>query len=710
MKRFAWGILTLMLSGCNGNHPAVAPQLPAAEREDIRREFEAVCLDLKASDNEYYGTAQVARLDAILRRAPDAALPQSVIRAQLAMELLRTGETESAVQRLAESFEIAGKAGLPDDLLDDIERRYALALLRLAETTNCVGHHTPDSCIVPFSAAAVHAEPDAALAALEHYSAIIERGAATPTVHWLAQIAAGASGMPNAGLPEQARWTAPPSEQPFPRFHNVAHERGLMISEPSGGVAADDFDNDGDIDLIVSTIDPCRGIRYFENDGTGNFKERTEEAGLSPQGGALNLVHADVDNDGDRDLLALRGGWLGTDGRIRNSLLINDGKGTFSDVTHAAGLAEPAYPGQTAVFGDFNLDARMDIYFGSEADNEGNPYPSQMFFQLEDGTFEDRAALSGTSNDRFTKGIGAADIDADGDLDLYVSNLGPNRLYINRGDGTFQDEAELRGVVEPRERSFPVAFFDYDQDGYIDLVVGDYGASLDDVADGLMTGHTGKGAPLLYRNRGDGFFDERGAASGFDDIALPMGFAAGDLDDDGFPDLYMGTGTPNFESIAPNLMYRNLGGRFDNISYSSGFAHLQKGHGIAFADFDNDGDVDLFEQMGGAYPGDAYPSVLYDNPGDNGNFFLTLKLIGTKTTRDPIGAHLTAIVQTSEGPRSVFATVRASASFGGSPLDIRLGLGDARIVERLEIRWPGGGDKQIIVRPSPGEMLTVKQE
>ncbi len=250
------------------------------------------------------------------------------------------------------------------------------------------------------------------------------------------------------------------------------------------------------------------------------------------------------------------------------------------------------------------------------------------------------------------------------------------------------------GLTEPVGRSFATWFFDYDNDGHLDLFVAAYDARMEDVAASLLGAPTGKGHPLLYRNLGDGRFAEVSQSVGLGESSLPMGANHGDLDNDGYPDIYLGTGLPNYESIAPNLMYRNDRGRsFEDVTYSGGFGHLQKGHGVAFGDLDNDGDQDVFEQMGGAYPGDAYPSVLYRNPG-HGHRWLTLRLVGTRSNRSGIGARIRVTVVEDGRERHIHALAGSGGSFGGSSLQQEIGLGRATAIHELRIDWPGSGTTQ----------------
>jgi hypothetical protein len=483
----------------------------------------------------------------------------------------------------------------------------------------------------------------------------------------------------------------------------------VRIFQSSGGGIMDDFDGDGLLDIVSSTIDPCKTMTFHRNDGRGGFEDWTARSGLDRQLGGLNVIHADYDNDGDLDLLVLRGGWFEADGRIRNSLLRNDGGARFVDVTRGAGLADPAYPTQAGNWADYDNDGDLDVYIGNEVDNDGSAYPSQLFRNNGDGTFSDVADVAGVRNERFTKSVAWGDYDNDGDRDLYVSNIGPNRLYRNNGDGTFTDVAPETGTLRPEGRSFPTWFFDYDNDGWLDLLVADYGAEREQVAAALLGRPTEGGHPLLYHNLGDGRFEEVSETLGLTAPSLPMGSNFGDLDNDGYLDFYVGTGDPDYESIAPNLMYRNDRGRgFQDVTYSGGFGHLQKGHGVAFGDLDQDGDQDIFEQMGGAYPGDAYPSVLYENPG-HGNNWVTLLLVGETSNRSAIGTRIRVAVGGPEGRREIHLVAGSGGPFGGSSLQQEIGLGRASLIEEIELFWPASGLRQRFTSAEPNRVYEIRE-
>jgi hypothetical protein len=567
-----------------------------------------------------------------------------------------------------------------------------VAAIRRGEIENCVDCCNESSCIFPFTAAAVHQRTAGSREAIEHFTRYLQQQPDDLGVQWLLNVAYMTvgeypEGVPPALLLPLGRFAA--SRDDRRRMVNVASRVGLNARGESmaGTCLVDDFDNDGLLDVFMPTTEPERGALLLHNGGDGTFRDVSKTANLNDQIMSLNACHADFDNDGALDIVMLRGAW---EVPRRMSLLRNRG-GAFDDVTASAGLGEPIAT-QAAGWADYDNDGRVDLYVAGEFDlsrrdarNRGRLYHNRG-----DGTFENVAVAAGVTNDRFGKGVAWGDYDDDGWPDLYVSNLGqPNRLYHNQGDGTFVDVAAVLKVTGPGD-SFACWFWDYDNDGRLDLWVNPYLSTLSDVIADQLGRPTPGMRPRLYRNAGVSEpFQDVTAQVGLDRVVLPMGCNFGDLDNDGFLDMYLGTGRPSYLFLMPNVLFRNDAGlRFEDITAATGTGHLQKGHGIAFADWDRDGDADIFLEAGGAVPGDRAHNVLFQNPG-YGNHWLTIKLIGSRTNRAALGAKIRVELPGQAGAvASRYRTITTGSSFGGNPLTCTIGLGQANTISAVEVSWP----------------------
>jgi hypothetical protein len=668
----------------------------ADDLESQEAEFRAIEARLLASGNPYLGDGLRRELEAKLE---DQDLPRrrrARTSVRLARVLLKTGEVDRAIGLLEAARPVLERGGDGDEVLPLL----ALAHLRQAEAENCILRHNAACCIFPLAGAAVHVERAPARAAKALYEEILRGAPGDLESLWLLNVAAMALEEYPDGVAEGQR--LPPeafaSDAPFPRLTDVAPALGVDTFNLCGGAAVEDFDGDGWLDVLTSTYDPGGPLTFYRNTGAGGFEDRSEASRASDQLGGLNLIAGDVDGDGDQDVLVLRGAWLGDDGRLRNSLLRNDG-GVFVDVTRAAGLAEPARPTQAATFGDFDGDGHLDLFVGNESRVAVEPeadHPGQLFLGDGSGRFTDRARAAGITGTGFTKGVCAGDYDNDGDLDLYLSNIGPNQLFRNQGDGTFREVAAQAGVTGPKVRSFACWFFDYDNDGWLDLFVAAYEATVADLAAEALGRPLATEPPRLYRNRGDGTFEDVAREVGLARPFKPMGANFGDLDGDGWLDVYLATGEPQLQSLMPNAMLRNVGGRrFDDVTTAAGLGHLQKGHGVAFCDLDHDGDADVYHQLGGFFFADRFHNALFENPG-SGHRWLYLDLVGTRTNRAGVGARIRVVVVDEGGKeRELHRAAGAVSSFGGSPHRQEIGLGDAAAVRRLEVRWPDGGTTQV---------------
>ena len=619
----------------------------------------------------------------------------------LAESLLKSGDSAAAVEHLEKIRAIFKEQGLSPSPAFDKQVRDALAIsyLRLGEQENCLHYHGQDSCLYPIKPGGMHHATKGAEGALRELTAALEKDPNDLLSRWLLNIAAMTLGKYPDDV--QEKWRVPPStfasEYDIGRFYDVATDTGLVINNHSGGVIMEDFDGDGLLDIMVSSSGPRDQLRLFHNNGDGTFTEKTSEAGLTGEVGGLNIVVTDYNNDGHPDVLVLRGGWWGQNGKYPMSLLRNNGNGTFDDVTEAAGLLS-LHPTQTAAWADYDNDGCLDLYVGHEANTTEN-HPSQLFHNNHDGSFTEVAAANGLADMGFVKGVAWGDFNNDGRPDLYVSVKGKgNHLFRNDGplDPThpapdhwkFTDVTAQAGVAEPMH-SFATWFFDYDNDGWPDIYVsGFYVDTLNDIA-AFQLGLPNKAElPRLYHNNRDGTFTDVTKQVKLDRAILVMGSNFGDLDNDGWLDIYLGTGDVPYASLLPNRMFRNNQGKaFQDVTTSGDFGHLQKGHGVAFGDIDNDGDEDVFEEMGGAAAGDRYPSVLYENPG-HGNHWVTLELEGVKTNRPAFGARIDVSVKTATGMRHIYRTVGYGSSFGGNPLRQHIGLGKAERISMIEVSWP----------------------
>ncbi len=700
--------------GAGGN--AAENRKDGAAELSPREEFLAIANQISNSENSHLGTEQVARLTRQLEQARATGRHSGNLHLQLANEYLRLGNVDGAIEQIEQAYRLAEK--IPNFKPEQwivLHQPRALIYLRQAELYNCIERHNRDCCLFPLAGGGVHDNKAPAAEAKKSLLDILEIDPDSLPARWLLNVASMAIGDYPAGVPE--RFLIPPtafdSEHEIGRFVDVAPELNVDTFNLCGGVIADDFDGDNLLDIITSTYDPAGPLHYYRNVGNGKFEDLSAASQLDQQLGGLNLIGGDYDNDGDTDIFVLRGAWMFDQGQIRNSLLRNNGDGTFSDVTYEAGLAYPPRPTQAATWGDFDYDGDLDLYIGNESrmamESRDGDYPSQLFRNNGDGTFTDIASEAGVTNDRYCKAVTAGDYDNDGDLDLYLSNVGENRLYRNNGDRTFTDVAPALGVTEPAGRSFATWFFDYNNDGWLDLFVAAYEADIGDVAaDYLGREHDGV-SPRLYQNDGMGRFDDVTDSVGLDHPYLPMGANFGDLDNDGWLDVYLGTGDPNYQTLMPNVMLRNdRGVRFQNVTTSGGFGHLQKGHGVAFADFDNDGDQDIYHQLGGFLVGDKFHNALFKNPG-HGNAFLIIQLSGSQTNRAGYGARIRVTVDSPDGMRTIHRAVGSVSSFGGSPTRQEIGLGNATDITQVEVDWPVLGQTQRFTQVPLNQMIRIAE-
>jgi hypothetical protein len=533
-----------------------------------------------------------------------------------------------------------------------------------------------------------------------------------------------------SGLPFHARFTdvAAKAGLTHPTIYGPVDHKNYILEVVGCGVAFLDYDNDGWLDILMLNgtrfegAPPGTSNRLYKNNRDGTFTDVTEKAGLMRTGWASAVTIADYNNDGHEDIFITYYG--------QNVLYRNNGNGTFSDVTKEAGLLESATRwGAGCTWVDYDRDGHLDLFVANylefdvkTAKKPGEnpncnwkgvpvncgprgltPSRHRLYRNTGKGTFVDVSESSGVAKAKGSYAMTAiaADFDNDGWPDIYVAcDSTPSFLFRNNHDGTFREEGLERGAALSEDgmeqAGMGAAIGDYDLDGDLDVV----------------KTHFADDTNVLYRNDGKGNFEDVTIRSGLGVETRFICWGAGmqDLDNDGYPDLMIVTGSvypeierklPSYPFRTPRLVFRNLGnGRFEELLEEAGpgITAAHSSRGCAFGDFDNDGDVDILV-MNMNEP----PSLLRNDLAVERNW-IKVKLIGTESNRSAIGARVTA---TYGGKRQAQELTAQSSFYSVNDRRLHFGLGEAEKAE-LVVRWPLGRVENIEgVRA--GHLITIKE-
>ena len=705
----AAAVITILFFSCSGNN---------SSNKEMISLLTDVAKQANNRENIFSPQARLAFYDTILSNNKGRQAPVSITYNK-GVALMELGETEKAIAVLENLIREVNPADKEN--IKMIRRDLAMAYMLQGERTNCITTHGTQSCIFPIEGNGIHADKSGSSKAIEIYKLLLQNDTNDLESRWLINVAYMTLGnYPNEVpakylLPGLDIDNTPGLVKPF---IDVAGTMGLNTKNQAGGSIVDDFNNDGYLDIVTSSWDLAEGMRYCRNNGNGTFTDVSDSSGLKQLTGGLHMMQTDYNNDGFKDIFITRGGWKAAYGKEPNSLLKNNGDGTFTDVTKEAGLLS-FHPTQTATWNDFNNDGWLDVFIGNESSIKGDGNTCEFYINDKNGHFTNIAAQCNADITAFVKGVTSGDYNNDGWPDIFISTMGKKKILLKNmgvvnGMLRFEDVTELAGLGSCNERTFPTWFFDYDNDGWLDILVCSYefknSLAWYAAAEALKLPAAAASKQYLFHNKGDGSFEDITDKAGLNKIAFAMGSNFGDIDNDGFPDIFLGTGNPEYQSLVPNKMFKNMGGAyFTDVTAAARVGSLQKGHGVSFCDLDNDGDEDLHMDMGGAYPGDVYENSLFINPGQNSNRWINLRLEGTKTNKAAIGAKIKITIKENGINRYVYREVNSGGSFGANPLVQHIGIGQATAVESVEITWPATKAVQVFKNIQPGDYVVIKE-
>jgi len=503
---------------------------------------------------------------------------------------------------------------------------------------------------------------------------------------WILRTLTIQAGKSEQTIPREFRLKVPPSAPAPFLLHDATGVAQVGRMALGRGAAWGDFDNDGREDILVG----AERAPFFllHNEGDGTFRDVAKELGLiDPVGlGCYASQFIDYDNDGFQDIFLTSNGW-GGGGRL--FLFHNEGAERFIDVTASAGLAEPVNAFGSS-WADFDGDGRVDLAVAAGIIDPDGGDRIRLYHNEGNGKFREIGLEAGLAQRARWISLCWGDYDGDGRQDLLAASFdrGPF-LFRNTSRGHFED-VSLAAGIRNQCHAYTPNFFDFDNDGRLDAFVAtyphaDFMAMIQNKLSGAAVAPSQR--QLLFRNNGNGTFRDVTEEAGITGWYGAMSSQVADLDNDGFEEILLGTGNPEFDWCEPKPVFRNDGrGRFTDIGASCGLLHYGMLHGMAFADYDDSGNLSLFGSFGGFYWGTRHMSRLYRNAG-SGNKTLEVRLVGTRSNRDAIGARVSA----HAANRWIYKWVDGGNGFGcGNSRIVHFGLGAESRVSELRVDWPSG--------------------
>ena len=601
----------------------VLQEAPKA-RDDWNMHPQAICDARRQSLSEM--VEAMTELTASMKAAgasppPD---PVDVIQADVILGQLHAydGRMDETIARFEQALPRAVK-DFPESLAQ-LEEMLGIAHLHKAEMDNGLFRTPGDRCLLSPTLPAL-ADPRGARTAIDYFMQALARRPDDGELTWLLNLRAHGrrvvSGRRAGGEPDSSRRRSPPAES-IGRFTDVAAALGVDSFSSAGGVIVEDFDNDGTLEILTSNFDSCGRMQLFRRGADGRFHDEASRAGL---GGRARRPEPAAGRLRQRRLQ----GRAGPARRLGDvAAQVAAAEQLRRHVQRPDDRERPGQPAHQHADGGVGRHRQRRLRRSVRRQREPSvaalPQPRQRHLR---GHRRRRPAWRARRSPRAWRPPTST-------TTATWTSTCPIWAAATSSTATTATAPSPRCPTRPAcpgaERGFPTWFFDYDNDGWDDLLVSSYFLSVDETARRYLRRPPNAGTMKLYRNRGNGTFADVTAQAGLDRVYMPMGSNFGDVDNDGYPDIYLGTGSPSYAAAVGSVLLRNQQGRaFVDITASSGTGELHKGHGVAFADIDGDGDLDIVFKVGGATPGDAHAFRLFANPG-HGRDWLGLDLVGTQ--------------------------------------------------------------------------------